>query len=74
MIKRNFAPGFRVELHQKDLNLALADASALGVSLPATSLCQQLFNAVAAAGGAELDHSSMVQALERLADHPVATK
>jgi 2-hydroxy-3-oxopropionate reductase len=72
MIKRNFQPGFRVELHQKDLNLALAGAKELGISLPATSTCQQLFNAVVAAGGAGLDHSGMAQALETLAAHPIA--
>jgi 2-hydroxy-3-oxopropionate reductase len=72
MIKRNFQPGFRVELHQKDLNLALSGAKELGISLPATSTCQQLFNAVVAAGGAALDHSSMVTALETLAAHAIA--
>lgn len=72
MIKRNFQPGFRIALHQKDLNLALAGAKELGISLPATSNCQQLFNAVVAAGGAGLDHSGMVQALETLAAHPIA--
>jgi 2-hydroxy-3-oxopropionate reductase len=72
MIKRNFAPGFRIALHQKDLNLALAGAKELGISLPATSNCQQLFNAVVASGGAGLDHSGMVQALELLAAHPIA--
>jgi 2-hydroxy-3-oxopropionate reductase len=72
MIERNFQPGFRVELHQKDLNLALAGAKELGISLPATSTCQQLFNAVVAAGGAALDHSSMVTALETLAAHQIA--
>jgi 2-hydroxy-3-oxopropionate reductase len=71
MIKRNFQPGFRVALHQKDLNLALAGARELGISLPATSTCQQLFNAVVACGGAGLDHSAMVQALETLAAHPI---
>jgi 2-hydroxy-3-oxopropionate reductase len=72
MIKRNFTPGFRVELHQKDLRLALAGAQELGISLPATSTCQQLFNAVVASGGAALDHSALVQALETLAAHPIA--
>ncbi len=73
MIKRNFQPGFRIALHQKDLNLALSGAKELGISLPATSMCQQLFNAVVAAGGAGLDHSGMVQALETLAAHPIAS-
>jgi 2-hydroxy-3-oxopropionate reductase len=72
MIKRNFEAGFRVALHQKDLNLALAGAAELGISLPATSNCQQLFNAVVAAGGAALDHSAMVTALESLAAHSIA--
>ena len=72
MLKRNFQPGFRIALHQKDLNLALAGAKELGISLPATSTCQQLFNAVVAAGGAGLDHSGMVTALETLAAHPIA--
>lgn len=72
MIKRTFAPGFRIRLHQKDLNLALSAAKDLGVALPATASAQQLFSAVTAAGGAELDHSGMVQALETLAAHKVA--
>jgi 2-hydroxy-3-oxopropionate reductase len=67
MIKRTFDPGFRVELHQKDLNLALQGARALGLSLPATALAQELFNSCAANGGKGQDHSSMVRALERLA-------
>ena len=72
MIKRTFDPGFRVELHQKDLNLALAGARELGLSLPNTATAQELFNACAANGLAGRDHSAMVQALERLADHAVA--
>jgi len=72
MIKRTFDPGFRVELHQKDLNLALAGARELGLSLPNTATAQELFNACAANGLADSDHSAMVQALERLADHAVA--
>jgi len=72
MIKRTFAPGFRIRLHQKDLNLALSAARDLGVALPNTAVAQQMFSAVAAAGGADLDHSAMVQALEALASHKVA--
>ncbi|BCH24801.1 2-hydroxy-3-oxopropionate reductase [Mesorhizobium sp. L-8-3] len=69
MVKRTFAPGFRIELHQKDLNLALEGARALGVSLPNTSTTQQLFNSCAANGGAKEDHSALVRALERMAGH-----
>ena len=72
MIKRTFDPGFRIELHQKDLNLALSGARALGVSLPNTAQAQELFNACTAHGGAEWDHSAMVRALETLAKHEVA--
>ncbi len=72
MIKRNFAPGFRIELHQKDLGLALQGAKALGVSLPNTASCQELFNACAAHGGAGWDHSAMIRALEIMANHQVS--
>jgi 2-hydroxy-3-oxopropionate reductase len=72
MIKRTFDPGFRIELHQKDLNLALQGARAMGVSLPNTATAQELFNSCAANGGAKSDHSAMVKALERMANHEVA--
>ena len=72
MIKRTFEPGFRIELHQKDLKLALSGARALGVSLPNTATVQELFNCCAANGWSELDHSALVKALEKLADHTVA--
>ena len=71
MIERTFDPGFRIGLHQKDLNLALEGARALGVSLPATALAQQLFSACVANGGAAWDHSAMVRALEIMANHEV---
>jgi len=72
MIKRTFEPGFRIELHQKDLNLALSNARAMGVSLPNTASAQELFNACRAHGGAKWDHSAMVRALEAMANHEVA--
>ena len=72
MIKRTFDPGFRIELHQKDLNLALQGARAMGMSLPNTATAQELFNACVAQGGAKWDHSGMVKALETMANHPVA--
>mgnify|MGYP001126260254 CR=1 FL=1 len=72
MVKRNFEPGFRIELHQKDLNLALEGARALGISLPSTAVAQQLFSSCAAHGGKAWDHSGMVRALEMMADHQVA--
>jgi len=72
MIQRNFSPGFRIRLQQKDLNLALQAAHHLGLSLPCTSIAQELFNAVTAQGGSDLDHSAMVLALETLASHKVS--
>jgi 2-hydroxy-3-oxopropionate reductase len=71
MIKRTFEPGFRIELHQKDLNLALSSARALGVSLPATAVAQELFNSCAAHGGKGWDHSALVRALEGLANFEI---
>lgn len=71
MINRTFAPGFRINLHQKDLDLALSNARQLQISLPNTATAQQLFNAVAAMGESDLDHSAMILALEKLAEHNI---
>jgi 2-hydroxy-3-oxopropionate reductase len=71
MLNRTFNPGFRIRLHQKDLNLALQSARSMGLSLPNTATAQELFNAVAAQGGIDLDHSAMVLALEKLANHEI---
>ncbi|KIN92100.1 2-hydroxy-3-oxopropionate reductase [Thauera sp. SWB20] len=71
MVKRTFDPGFRIELHQKDLNLALTTARQLGVSLPNTATAQELFNACSAHGGAKWDHSAMVRALEKMANFEI---
>ena len=71
MIKRAFEPGFRIELHQKDLNLALSNARALGISLPNTAAVQQMFNACIAHGGAKLDSAAMIQVLENLSNHKI---
>ena len=72
MIKRTFNPGFRIALHQKDLNLALQGAKAIGVCLPQTAGAAQLMQACAANGMDQLDHSALVQALELMANHAVA--
>jgi 2-hydroxy-3-oxopropionate reductase len=74
MIDRKFDPGFRIELHQKDLSLALQGARALSVCLPNTANCQELFNSCAAHGGSKWDHSAMVKALELLAAHEIGGK
>ncbi|GCB05133.1 2-hydroxy-3-oxopropionate reductase [Ralstonia sp. SET104] len=72
MIKRTFNPGFRIELHQKDLNLALEGARTLGLSLPHTASAQQLMSSCVAHGGAGWDHSGLVRALEFAANFQIA--
>jgi 2-hydroxy-3-oxopropionate reductase len=67
MINRTFNPGFRIRLHQKDLNLALTAAREMAMALPNTAIAQQMFSAVTAQGGGEQDHSAMVQAIEAMA-------
>lgn len=67
MIERSFQPGFRVDLHRKDLGIALASGRGTGTPLPVTALVSQLYDAVAANGGGQLDHSSLITVLDRLA-------
>ena len=74
MIKRTFDPGFRIELHQKDLNLALSAARELGLALPHTASAQQLFASCVAHGGKAWDHSALVKALENMADFELTEK
>jgi 2-hydroxy-3-oxopropionate reductase len=74
MLNGTFDPGFRIRLHQKDLNLALTAAKELGLSLPNTAIAQQMFSSCAAHGGADLDHSAMVLAIEGLADFSIRSK
>jgi 2-hydroxy-3-oxopropionate reductase len=68
MINHTFTPGFRVRLHQKDLNLALESAREMGMALPNTAIAQQMFSVVAAHGGADQDHSALVRAIELMAN------
>jgi 2-hydroxy-3-oxopropionate reductase len=72
MVKRTFKPGFRIELHQKDLNLALQGAKELGVALPNTASAAQLMQVCAANGMAGLDHSALCRSLEMMAGHVIA--
>jgi 2-hydroxy-3-oxopropionate reductase len=71
MLKGTFNPGFKIKLHQKDLNLALSSAKALSLSLPNTAIAQQMFASCIAHGGAELDHSALILAIEGLAAHTI---
>ena len=66
MINRAFEPGFRVELHQKDLNIALSNAHVLGINLPNTTATLELLNTCTAQGDAKLDSSVMIRSLEKL--------
>ena len=72
MIKRTFNPGFRINLHQKDLNLALQGAKSLGISLPNTATAQELMNACAANGLSAMDHSALCRAVEIMSAHEIA--
>jgi 2-hydroxy-3-oxopropionate reductase len=74
MLNGTFNPGFRIRLHQKDLNLALSTAKEINLSLPNTAIAQQMFASCAAHGGADLDHSALVLAIEGLSDHSIRNK
>ncbi len=74
MINRTFEPGFRIELHQKDLGLDLGNSRQVGVPLPNTATVQELFDACSARGGNVWDHSALVRALELLASHEIGAK
>lgn len=68
IFQRNFKPGFKVRLHQKDLNNALSVGKELGVPLLFTSLIQQIFSSLIAGGKSEEDHSALATFFERLAE------
>lgn len=74
MIDRTFAPGFRISLHQKDINNALTSARSLKLALPATALAQELFNTCSAQGHGDLDHSALIRALETMAAHEIGSE
>ena len=74
MIKGTFDPGFRISLHQKDLNLALAGARELGINLPNTASAQQVFSTCAALGGGNWDHSALIKGLEHMANFSIRAK
>ncbi|HXH82879.1 MAG TPA: 2-hydroxy-3-oxopropionate reductase [Candidatus Tectomicrobia bacterium] len=66
-IAGTYAPGFKVDLHFKDLGLIMESARALGVPLPTTAVVQELFSALRAQGRGSLDHSGIITLLEDLA-------
>jgi len=70
-LRRDFAPGFRVELHHKDLGIALAAGGEYGVSLPVTEVVRGMLEALEEGGSGGLDHSAILTHLEGLAGHRV---
>lgn len=74
MMERNFRPGFRIRLHQKDLNNAMATAKDLGVPVPVTSLLQQVLGALVNDGKGDLDHSALAQFIEGMAHTEIRTQ
>ena len=74
MLAHNFAPGFRIRLHHKDLGIALAAARAYGVPLPVTALADQMLEALIVGGRGDLDHSALLTHLEDLAQHHIGTE
>jgi 2-hydroxy-3-oxopropionate reductase len=71
LLARDFAPGFKLDLHAKDLSIVLATARELGVALPGAALVAQLFQSEQSRGHGDADNSTVVRALERLADHRI---
>ena len=65
-----YNPGFKIDLHFKDLGLIMESSRALGVPLPCTAVVQELFNALRAKGRGGLDHSGVITLLEELAGLP----
>lgn len=73
MLSHTFTPGFKLELHHKDLAIALDGAKRLQMALPHTALCQEMFNAALAAGDGALDDSALLKVLEGLANHQLGS-
>jgi 2-hydroxy-3-oxopropionate reductase len=72
-LEHDFAPGFRIDLHHKDLDIALESGGAYGVPLPVTGLVQQGFRALRAKGHGGDDHSGLLALVEELADHRIGS-
>jgi 2-hydroxy-3-oxopropionate reductase len=73
VLERTFKPGFRIRLHQKDLRNALEAAESMGISLPLTTVVQQMLVNLMAAEKGDLDHSAIVTILEDAAGTEIAS-
>jgi 2-hydroxy-3-oxopropionate reductase len=71
-LEHDFAPGFRIDLHHKDLGIALATAREYGVALPATAAVNEMFQALRARGKGNQDHSAVLTLIEDMAQHTIA--
>ncbi len=74
VIQGDFQPGFKARFHFKDLNIILKTGNDYGVPLPVTSLVHELFAALLAAGGGDLDHTAVITVLEKLAGVEARTR
>ena len=70
-LNHDFDPGFRVELHHKDLGIALAAGREYGVALPVTAIVDQMLEALKARGSGDRDHSAILTLIEDLAQHKI---
>jgi 2-hydroxy-3-oxopropionate reductase len=73
-LEHDFTPGFRIDLHHKDLKIALESGESYGVPLPVTGLVQQYFNALRVRGHGGDDHSGLLQLVEELAEHRIGSE
>jgi 2-hydroxy-3-oxopropionate reductase len=73
-LEHDFTPGFRIDLHHKDLNIALESGDAYGVPLPVTSVVQQYMRALRAKGHGGDDHSGLLRLVEELAEHRIGSE
>jgi 2-hydroxy-3-oxopropionate reductase len=70
-LKHDFTPGFKLELHHKDLGIALRTARELGVYVPTTAIVDQMLAALKAAGDGGLDHSALLKVIEQGSAHEI---
>jgi 2-hydroxy-3-oxopropionate reductase len=72
MLERNFKPGFRLRLHEKDMKIALATGSEYGVPLMVTGVVAQMMTAMKGIGSGDLDHAGLVRLIEQMAGTEIA--
>jgi 2-hydroxy-3-oxopropionate reductase len=70
-LEHDFTPGFRIDLHHKDLGIALAAAREYGVALPATAAVNEMLQALKSRGLGDRDHSALLTHIEELAQHTI---